>query len=85
MASPYIIPRSKRRKTAFAGSTTTKTKRKNAAIGAAIAILIGVTVEERDLLAILGEDYRRYRARTPMLFPLPGRRAPEAKEPESTA
>ena len=30
--------------TAFAGSTSTTTKRKNAAIGAAIVILIGVTV-----------------------------------------
>ena len=32
-------------------------------------ILVGIRLEERDLLAILGEDYRRYRMRTPMLLP----------------
>ena len=34
-------------------------------------ILFGTTVEERDLLKLLGEDYRRYRERTPAFFPLP--------------
>jgi protein-S-isoprenylcysteine O-methyltransferase Ste14 len=34
-------------------------------------IFFGVFMEERDLLAILGENYRRYRARTPMLLPWP--------------
>ncbi|UCE61574.1 MAG: isoprenylcysteine carboxylmethyltransferase family protein [Phycisphaerales bacterium] len=37
-------------------------------------IVFGITMEERDLLKSLGEDYRRYRKRTPMLFPLPRRR-----------
>lgn len=32
-------------------------------------ILVGIQLEERDLLAILGEDYRQYRACTPMLIP----------------
>jgi protein-S-isoprenylcysteine O-methyltransferase Ste14 len=32
-------------------------------------ILVGIRLEERDLLAILGEDYRLYRMRTPMLLP----------------
>ena len=32
-------------------------------------ILVGISLEERDLLGILGEDYRRYRMRMPMLVP----------------
>lgn len=32
-------------------------------------ILIGVRIEERDLARQLGEEYRSYRRRTPMLFP----------------
>lgn len=36
-------------------------------------ILIAIHIEERDLIAILGEPYRRYRERTPMLLPLPPR------------
>jgi protein-S-isoprenylcysteine O-methyltransferase Ste14 len=40
-------------------------------------ILIGITLEERDLLRTLGEDYRRYRARTPMLLALPRWTRPE--------
>jgi protein-S-isoprenylcysteine O-methyltransferase Ste14 len=34
-------------------------------------ILIAIQIEERDLLHFLGEPYRRYRERTPMLVPLP--------------
>jgi protein-S-isoprenylcysteine O-methyltransferase Ste14 len=34
-------------------------------------IFFGVTMEERDLSRALGEEYRRYRARTPMLLPWP--------------
>lgn len=34
-------------------------------------VFVGVWFEERDLMAILGDDYRAYRARTPMLLPLP--------------
>ena len=33
-------------------------------------IFIGVTLEERDLLNVLGEDYKHYRAQTPMFLPL---------------
>ncbi len=36
-------------------------------------VLFGIHVEERDLLRMLGEDYRRYHARTPMLIPGPRR------------
>ena len=32
-------------------------------------ILIAIRLEERDLIQILGEPYRRYRERTPMLLP----------------
>lgn len=41
-------------------------------------ILIGVTLEERDLARYLGNDYLLYRSRTPMFVPaLPMRQAPE--------
>jgi protein-S-isoprenylcysteine O-methyltransferase Ste14 len=35
-----------------------------------IWILIAIQIEERDLARFLGEPYRDYRARTPMLIPL---------------
>jgi protein-S-isoprenylcysteine O-methyltransferase Ste14 len=41
-------------------------------------ILVAIQLEERDLVAIHGDDYRNYRAQTPMLVPgLPSRRAPQ--------
>lgn len=43
------------------------------AAGMGAYILIGVRYEERDLLEFLGEDYRKYRDRVPMLMPQPGR------------
>ena len=39
------------------------------AIGMSVYIFIGVRFEERDLERFIGEDYRRYRQRVPMLFP----------------
>jgi protein-S-isoprenylcysteine O-methyltransferase Ste14 len=36
-------------------------------------ILVGIWLEERDLIAVFGEEYRRYRQRVSML--IPGRRA----------
>ncbi|HJQ81064.1 MAG TPA: isoprenylcysteine carboxylmethyltransferase family protein [Lacipirellulaceae bacterium] len=36
-------------------------------------ILIAIQIEERDLARFLGEPYRDYRERTPMLLPLPRR------------
>ena len=39
-----------------------------------VYILVAVRFEERDLVADLGEPYRRYRQRVPMLFPCPVRR-----------
>jgi len=47
-------------------------------------IFLGVWFEERDLATMLGEEYRAYRARTPMLLPFPRSKAPTvASQPES--
>jgi len=37
-------------------------------------ILIAIQFEERDLIRLFGDQYRRYRAQVGMLLPLPGRR-----------
>jgi protein-S-isoprenylcysteine O-methyltransferase Ste14 len=37
-------------------------------------ILIGIYFEERDLVALFGDKYRRYRRQVGMLIPLPGRK-----------
>lgn len=50
-------------------------------------ILIGIYLEERDLIALFGDQYRRYRRQVGMLVPLPGRRvasgAAEAVSPDA--
>ena len=38
-------------------------------------ILIGIWLEERDLIDLFGDQYRRYREQVSMLIPLPGRKA----------
>ena len=38
-------------------------------------ILIGIHFEERDLIAMFGDQYRRYREQVSMMIPLPGRKA----------
>lgn len=43
-------------------------------IGTTAYILIALQLEERDLTAQLGESYRDYRRRVPMLIPVPSRR-----------
>lgn len=44
-------------------------------------ILIGIWLEERDLIDLFGDQYRRYREQVSMLVPLPGRKAqPEPGE-----
>jgi methanethiol S-methyltransferase len=37
-------------------------------------ILIGIYLEERDLIGLFGDQYRRYRKQVSMLIPLPGRK-----------
>jgi protein-S-isoprenylcysteine O-methyltransferase Ste14 len=37
-------------------------------------IFVGIWLEERDLVAAFGDQYRRYREQVSMLIPLPGRR-----------
>jgi protein-S-isoprenylcysteine O-methyltransferase Ste14 len=50
-------------------------------------ILIGIHLEERDLIALFGDQYRRYREQVSMLIPLPGRPhlKPDADRPAAAA
>lgn len=46
-------------------------------------ILIGIYLEERDLIGLFGDQYRRYRQQVSMLIPLPGRKIADGA-PEMT-
>jgi protein-S-isoprenylcysteine O-methyltransferase Ste14 len=48
-------------------------------------ILIGIWLEERDLVAQFGDDYRRYRASVPMLIPYAGRLKEDTSVPRQAA
>ena len=48
------------------------------AVGTTGYILIGIYFEERDLIALFGDRYRRYRAQVSMLIPL------RKKKPETS-
>ena len=41
------------------------------AITSTVYIFVAIPLEEGDLVRSLGEDYKRYRARTPMIIRLP--------------
>jgi methanethiol S-methyltransferase len=55
------------------------------AVGMTTYILIAVQLEERDLVAELGEQYRDYRREVPMLLPLGRRSRWHATKPAKTA
>ncbi len=48
-------------------------------------ILVGIRLEERDLLTALGEDYAAYRRSTPMLFPNALARATRSAAPDGSS
>jgi protein-S-isoprenylcysteine O-methyltransferase Ste14 len=57
-----------------------------AAVTTSYIVFVGIRLEERNLMRILGEDYLRYRRRTPMLIPRPwGRRPAIAEAPPEVA
>jgi len=48
-------------------------------------ILIGIQLEERDLVELFGDRYRSYKQRVSMLLPLPGRRSVGASDHQASA
>jgi protein-S-isoprenylcysteine O-methyltransferase Ste14 len=50
------------------------------ALGCTGYVLIAIQFEERDLIRLFGDQYRRYRDQVGMLLPLPGRRFTERED-----
>jgi|SRR5882724_1636048 len=48
-------------------------------------ILIGIQLEERDLIGMFGDQYRSYRERVSMLLPLPGRKYDDRTDQQASA
>jgi protein-S-isoprenylcysteine O-methyltransferase Ste14 len=48
-------------------------------------ILIGIQLEERDLVGLFGDRYRSYKQRVWMLLPLPGRRSVDSADHQASA
>jgi protein-S-isoprenylcysteine O-methyltransferase Ste14 len=48
-------------------------------------ILIGIQLEERDLVGLFGDRYRSYKQRVRMLLPLPGRRSADLADHQASA
>jgi protein-S-isoprenylcysteine O-methyltransferase Ste14 len=48
-------------------------------------ILVGIALEERDLIALYGDEYRRYRQRVSMLIPLRWRSSPKPQASSTSA
>jgi protein-S-isoprenylcysteine O-methyltransferase Ste14 len=48
------------------------------AAGMTVVVLVGVTLEQRDMVAAFGDRYREYRSAVPMFVPRPWRSAPAA-------
>jgi protein-S-isoprenylcysteine O-methyltransferase Ste14 len=48
-------------------------------------ILIGIQLEERDLIAMFGDQYRSYKKRVSMLLPLPGRKQDDRTDQQASA
>jgi methanethiol S-methyltransferase len=55
------------------------------AVGTTGYILIGIHLEERDLIALFGDQYRRYRQQVSMLIPLPRKARADGSGPVQPA
>jgi hypothetical protein len=47
--------------------------------------LIGIQLEERDLIAMFGDQYRSDKERVSMLLPLPGRKQDDRTDQQASA